>query len=50
MAEVLGVPDLLTVEEYINSAAEEIINQDEDIIEAIVDTYIQDQEEDIGEV
>jgi hypothetical protein len=49
MAEISGVQDLLTVEEFINPATEEIIDQDKDIIEAIVDTYSQDQEEDIGE-
>jgi hypothetical protein len=49
MAEISGVQDLLTVEEFINPPAEEIIDQDEDILEAIIETYSQDQEEDMGE-
>jgi hypothetical protein len=49
MAEISMVQDLLTVEEVINPAAEEIIAQDEDIMETIVETYSGDQEEDVGE-
>ena len=49
MTQILGVQDLLTVEEFINPLAEEIIDQDQDIMEAIIETYSQDQEEDVGE-
>jgi hypothetical protein len=49
MTQILGVQDLLTVEEFINPPAEEIIDQDQDIMEAIIETYSQDQEEDVGE-
>jgi DDE superfamily endonuclease/Tc5 transposase DNA-binding domain/Fission yeast centromere protein N-terminal domain len=49
MAQISGVQDLLTVEEFINPTAEEINDLDEDIMEAIVETYGQDQEDDIEE-
>jgi hypothetical protein len=49
MAQISGIQELLTVEEFINPAAEEIDDLDEDIMEAIVETYSQDQEDDVGE-
>ena len=44
-----GVQDLLPIEEFINPAVEEIMDKDEDITEAIIETYSRDQEEDIEE-
>ena len=44
-----GVQDLLTIEEFVNPPAEEIDDLDEDIMEAIIETYSRDQEDDIGE-
>jgi hypothetical protein len=49
MAQILGVQDLLTVKEFINPLAEDIDDQDKDIMEAIIETYSQDQEDDVGE-
>jgi hypothetical protein len=49
MAQISGVQDLLTVEEFVNPLAEEIEDLDEDIMEAIIETYSQDQEDDVGE-
>lgn len=49
MAQISGVQDLLTVKEFINPTAKEIDDLDEDIMEAIVETYGQDQEDDIEE-
>jgi hypothetical protein len=49
MAQILGVQDLLTVEEFINPPAKDIDDQDEHIMEAIIETYSQDQEDDVGE-
>ena len=49
IAEVPGVQDPLPIEEFINPAVEEIMDKDEDIIEAIIETYSRDQEEDAEE-
>jgi hypothetical protein len=49
MAQIPGVQDLLTVEEFVNPPAKEINDLDEDIIEAIIETYSRDQEDDVGE-
>jgi hypothetical protein len=49
MAQISGVQDLLTVEEFVNPLAEEIEDLDEDIMEAIIETYSQGQEDDVGE-
>jgi hypothetical protein len=49
MVQISGVQDLLTVEEFSNPPAEDIDDQEGDIIEAIIETYSQDQEDDIGE-
>ena len=49
MAEILGVQDLLTIDEFVNPTAEDIADQDEDIMESIIEIYSQDQEEDLGE-
>jgi hypothetical protein len=49
MAQISGVQDLLTVEEFINPPAEDIDDQEGDIVEAIIETYSQDQEDDVGE-
>ena len=49
MAQISGIQDLLTVEEFINPPAEEIDNLDKNIMEAIVETYSLDQEDDVGE-
>jgi hypothetical protein len=49
MAQILGVQDLLTVKEFVNPLAEDIDDQDKDIMEAIIEAYSQDQEDDVGE-
>jgi hypothetical protein len=49
IAEIPGVQDLLPIEEFINLAVEEIMDTDEDITEAIIETYSRDQEEDVEE-
>jgi hypothetical protein len=38
----------LTIEEFVNTPAEEIDDLDEDVIEAIIQTYSRDEEDDIG--
>jgi DDE superfamily endonuclease/Tc5 transposase DNA-binding domain/Fission yeast centromere protein N-terminal domain len=49
MAQIPGVQNLFTVEEFVSPPAEEIDDRDEDILEAIIETYSQDQEDDVGE-
>ena len=49
IAEIPGVHDPLPIEEFINPAVEEIMDKDEDITEAIIETYSRDQEEDVEE-
>jgi hypothetical protein len=49
IAEIPGVQDPLPIEEFINPAVEEIMDKDEDITEAIIETYSRDQEEDAEE-
>ena len=39
----------MTVDEFINPTAEDIVDQDKDIMESIIETYSRDQEEDVGE-
>ena len=49
LAKISGSDDLLTVEEFINPPAEKIDDQNEDIMEAIIETYSEDLEDDLGE-
>ena len=49
MAQIPEVQDLLTIEEFVNPPTEEIDDLDDDVIEAIIETYSRDQEDDIGE-
>ena len=49
MAQIPEVQDLLAIEEFVNPPAEEIDDLDEDVIEAIIETYSRDGEDDIGE-
>jgi hypothetical protein len=49
MAEISEVQEVLAIEEFIKPTTEEIIDQDEDLMEPIVETYSRDQEEDVGE-
>jgi hypothetical protein len=44
-----GVQDLLTIEEFVNPSTEEIDDLDKVIMEAIIETYSREQEDDIGE-
>lgn len=43
MMQISGAQALLTAEEFVNPAAEEINDLGEDIIEAIIETYNRDQ-------
>jgi len=49
LAKISGSDDLLTVEEFINPPAEKIDDQNEDIMEAIIEMYSEDLEDDLGE-
>ena len=49
IAEIPGVQDPLPIEEFINPAVEEIMDKDEDITEAIIETYSRDEDDDVEE-
>ena len=51
-AQITGIPGVqypLPIEEFINPAVEEIMDKDEDITEAIIETYSRDQDDNVEE-